>query len=272
MDSFVTEETIKKLANRGVDMLRLPIGDWTLDPYGPYVGCMDGAEERIDWLYDTCHKYGIDVMMDVHTAKGSQNGFDNSGMANGFEWIDETHFKHWPLWAGEWMGEWNYEEQKYNSINWERIQWSIDNSEALIKRWGDHPAFAQFQPINEPWGFSDFEVLFHFYREVRKILTKYNPDATFVFHDAFTYDAGLWNQLFEDTDKVAMDHHHYQAFMEPNGMKTADEFCGNYYDVACGAVNFKYDVYFGEWSLATDACCMWLGGFNDANNEPQFPC
>jgi len=60
--------------------------------------------------------------------------------------------------------------------------------------------------------------------------------------------------------------------MEKGGMQTADEFCGNYYDVACSAGSMKYDVYFGEWSLATDACCMWLGGFNDANNERQFEC
>jgi glucan 1,3-beta-glucosidase len=46
-DSFYNETHIKALADRGVDMVRLPIGDWTLNPYGPYVGCMDGAEEKI---------------------------------------------------------------------------------------------------------------------------------------------------------------------------------------------------------------------------------
>lgn len=24
--------------------------------------------------------------------------------------------------------------------------------------------------------------------------------------------------------------------------------------------------------MATDVCAMWLGGFNDANTEPQFKC
>jgi len=28
-------------------MVRLPVGDWTLKPYGPYVGCMDGAADKI---------------------------------------------------------------------------------------------------------------------------------------------------------------------------------------------------------------------------------
>ena len=55
-------DDIKDLADRGVEMVRLPIGDWTLDPYGPYVGCMDGSAEKITWLYDTCAKYGIKVL------------------------------------------------------------------------------------------------------------------------------------------------------------------------------------------------------------------
>ena len=31
--------------------------------------------------------------------------------------------------------------------------------------------------------------------------------------------------------------------------------------------DIKYDVWVGEWSLATDVCAMWLGGFNDSNTE-----
>lgn len=46
-DNWYTEDHIKALADRGVEIVRLPIGDWTLNPYGPYVGCMDGADERV---------------------------------------------------------------------------------------------------------------------------------------------------------------------------------------------------------------------------------
>ena len=67
-------------------MVRLPIGDWTLKPYGPYVGCIDGAEDWIQWMFDTCAKHGIKILLDVHAMKGSQNGFDNSGMTNRVIW------------------------------------------------------------------------------------------------------------------------------------------------------------------------------------------
>ena len=46
-DTWYTEQHIKDLSERAVEVVRLPIGDWTLDPYGPYVGCMDGAEDYI---------------------------------------------------------------------------------------------------------------------------------------------------------------------------------------------------------------------------------
>jgi len=32
---------------------------------------MDGAAEKIEWMLDTCAKYDIDVLIDVHTAKDS---------------------------------------------------------------------------------------------------------------------------------------------------------------------------------------------------------
>lgn len=92
-NTFYTDAHIKNLSLRGVEMVRLPVGDWTLNPYGPYKGCMEGADEWIDWMYDTCAKYNISVLMDIHTAKGSQNGFDNSGQAS-INWINDTFYKH----------------------------------------------------------------------------------------------------------------------------------------------------------------------------------
>ena len=80
----------------------------------------------------------------------------------------------------------------------------------------------------------------------------------------------MWNDLFADNDidKVAMDHHYYQAWN--TGMNTTQQFCDDYEKNAQTATDaIKYDVWWGEWSLATDVCATWLGGFNDANNRPQ---
>ena len=46
-ENFYTENYIKDMANKGIKLVRLPIGDWTINQYDHYVGCMDGAEEKI---------------------------------------------------------------------------------------------------------------------------------------------------------------------------------------------------------------------------------
>jgi len=46
-ETWVTEDHIKALADREVEIVRLPIGDWTTVAYGPYIGCMDGAADKI---------------------------------------------------------------------------------------------------------------------------------------------------------------------------------------------------------------------------------
>ena len=118
-DAWYTDEIIKELAEKKIEIIRLPIGDWTLSPYGPYVGCMDGAEDKIQWFLDTCKKYNIKVLMDVHAMKDSQNGYDNSGKASDVVWgEDGTTFTHWENHASRWFGNWNNATQQYDDINY----------------------------------------------------------------------------------------------------------------------------------------------------------
>lgn len=105
-DTWYTEQDIKDLADREVEIVRLPVGDWTLDPYGPYIGCMDGSVDYVQWFLDMAAKYNLKVLMDVHTAKGSQNGFDNSGMTRKLIWDDDGyHFHHWSVTFFGWSVE-----------------------------------------------------------------------------------------------------------------------------------------------------------------------
>ena len=70
-DAWLTKHHIKGLSDRGVELVRIPIGDWTLKPYGKYKGCTDGAAEKIDWALDQFAKHNIKVLLDVHAIKGS---------------------------------------------------------------------------------------------------------------------------------------------------------------------------------------------------------
>ena len=71
-----------------------------------------------------------------------------------------------------------------------------------------------------------------------------------------------------------MDTHQYWAFFQ-NALDTPGKYCDYYGGMISNAKNFKYEVWVGEWSLATDACATWLGGFNDGNvdiNEQGHKC
>lgn len=220
--------------------------------------------------------------------KDSQNGFDNSGLSNRTIWEEDgNNFSHWDHAFGEWMGTWNDSNGAYDSINWSNIQWAIQVSNDIIAKWGTHNAFYALEPLNEPWWSTDLDVLKTFYRNVRANLKKANPDIKFVFHDSFRGTAEIWNDLFDDDDmeNVIMDHHFYQAWYGRNddgcpkggytdafgsstvGATCLDFYCADYTNANQDLTNIKYDVWIGEWSLATDTCALWLGGFNDGNTE-----
>jgi glucan 1,3-beta-glucosidase len=276
-DNWVTEEHIAGLAQREIEMVRLPIGDWTHRPYGPYKGCMDGARDKIQWFLDTAAKYKIKVLLDVHAMKGSQNGFDNSGLANRTEWKDENNFEHWSHAFGEWMGVWDNTKGSYVSINHQNIQWGVDNVNLLLKDWGNHPTVYAIEPLNEPWWSTPKDELKNFYRQVRENMRTHSPHLKFVFHDSFHSDADYWNDMFPDNDmaNVVMDTHFYQAWWgrdKPTKPAALANYCQGYTDSNTHLKDIKYDVWVGEWSLATDVCAMWLGGFNDNNTPYQYDC
>jgi glucan 1,3-beta-glucosidase len=211
-DAWYTEDHIRALAERKVEIARLPIGDWTLDPYGPYIGCTEGSVEKIQWMLDTCAKYNISVWLDVHTGKGGQNGFDNGGQAIRIEWDKSgINYTHWAILDTAWAVKRNQFETY--DIDFQNVQRTIKVAEDLLKKWGSHSALYAFEPINEPREVPK-GVLEDMYRKVRKLVQRYAPQAYFVFHDMFKFDATHWNKLFDadDLDKVAIDTHQYQAF------------------------------------------------------------
>jgi hypothetical protein len=80
-EHWVTEDILDELyqMGNGINSLRLPIGDFQFIPYGPYMdGCIDGSLDYIERILDWSLERGLSVLLDIHTMKDSQNGFDNS--------------------------------------------------------------------------------------------------------------------------------------------------------------------------------------------------
>ena len=84
------------------------------------------------------------------------------------EWPDETHFNHWGHQSAEWIGTFDIESQTYTKINHENIQRSLQINHDMLTTFGHHKSFGAYEPVNEPWGNTPYEVLSDFYRQTRQ--------------------------------------------------------------------------------------------------------
>ena len=51
--TWVTEDQIAELAQKGVETLRIPVADWMYDTYEPFTKCWDGSLEELDRVIST---------------------------------------------------------------------------------------------------------------------------------------------------------------------------------------------------------------------------
>ena len=277
-DAWVREEDVAALAASGANVIRIPVGDWMYIPYGPYIGCMDGAMEQLDRVLALFKKYKLTALLDVHAMKGSQNGFDNSGQAQKVRWTQTTSqnvvgystFEHWPLRSADWVGPFDLETASYPTTDTANLNRSVEVIRRMVAKHKDNPAVWGLEPLNEPWQFIPLEPLKQYYWDAYWLVREGAPKWRYVIHDSFRGYPAAWWDFLKGCPMKAMDTHIYQAWNMPAKIDT-------FYTNAC---NFRGGVQMmetqvdmptivGEWSLATDNCAMWLNGFND--NLPGYP-
>eukprot|EP00903_Cladosiphon_okamuranus_P005957 g5882.t2 len=275
--SWVTEEDIARLATLGVNTVRLPVGDYMYQPYGPYVGCTDGALKEVDRLLDLSRRYGLRVLLDIHAVAGSQNGFDNSGQAMDIEWTTYSSnavgsmatFVHWPYRAARWIGDFDRDTGTYRSKNESAIAHTLLVIQTMVDMYANETVVMGLQPVNEPWQFTPIDWLKDFYWDAYHIVREQAPKWLFLMHDSFNFDVNTWGDFMKNCPTIGLDTHIYQAWKPPGPQA--------YYLAHACDIKKNIDameemgmpVVVGEWSLATDNCAMWLSGFQD--NLPGFP-
>jgi glucan 1,3-beta-glucosidase len=273
--AWVTEQQIIDLKALGADTVRIPVGDWMYVPYGPYIGCYDGALEELDRVLRLCEKYGVQVLLDIHAMRGSQNGLDNSGTTGNMDWTYKvsdggyTKYLHWDIRGGDWIGHYNQSTKEYDSINMTNINHSLNVVEILVDLHKNDPIVIGLEPLNEPWEYTPLDALKDFYWASYQIVQRDVPHWVTVFHDSFRLSFDVWGKFMVDCPNYALDTHIYQAWFEAAKPTMFQE-------QACEAgQNLRLfeeagiPIIVGEWSLATDNCAMWLNGLN--NNVPGYP-
>jgi glucan 1,3-beta-glucosidase len=75
--TWATLSDFEKIASAGINLIRIPVGYWAFDnSESPYIpGAASYLTQALYWARQT----GLKVLIDLHGAPGSQNGFDNSG-------------------------------------------------------------------------------------------------------------------------------------------------------------------------------------------------
>ncbi len=277
-ESWITFEKLAKVKEYGINTLRIPVSDWMFIPYDVYdleqdnTKCYDNSLYYLDKLFDYADQLDLNILLDIHAVKDSQNGFDNSGLSKNI--VTQKHnniiyFDHWNHRSAEWIGNFDIQSKNYTSINYNNIEFTLRVIDEILDKYKNRKSFWALEPINEPWEYTPLDELKKFYKKVYDMLLRKNlKDKKLIFHDSFRPDK--WkNAYFLEKNgipkiKIYLDTHQYMAWGKPIPFN----------DYIKGAEKWKqpysvFDIIVGEFSLATDNCIMWLNGFMD--NYPGFP-
>lgn len=205
-DTFITEQDFAFIKEQGIWLLRIPVPYFIFGDQPPFNGCVEYLDKAFDWA----EKYGLQILIDLHTVPGSQNGYDNGGLTGVCKWCK----------------------------NPEEVEFALTVLERLAKRYGQRQGLYGIEVLNEPIsflvyatapstgkavdkeeakgsGYVPLPFLENFYRNAYRRLRKILPEnKTIVFHDGFRLRH--WGKFFrkEHMKKVVLDTHIYIFAME----------------------------------------------------------
>ena len=82
---YITERDFTRIKSMGMDAVRIPVPYFIFGDREPFIGCIRELDKAFNWA----EKYGLQILIDLHTAPDSQNGFDNGGISGVCKWSQE---------------------------------------------------------------------------------------------------------------------------------------------------------------------------------------
>eukprot|EP00457_Paulinella_chromatophora_P001480 gb/GEZN01001482.1/.p1 GENE.gb/GEZN01001482.1/~~gb/GEZN01001482.1/.p1 ORF type:complete len:719 (-),score=75.90 gb/GEZN01001482.1/:430-2586(-) len=281
-DTWVTEDDIKALSEAGINHVRIPVGYWILDDIAPGEPWVSGGFTYLQRAIGWCKKYNIAVLVDLHSAPGSQNGYDNSGE------LEKLLPGTMPHWASDRAPAPN------GTFSFPLIDRTLRVIEQLIQKFQYEPTVVAFELLNEISILIPAEVVKDFYIKGYKIIRKYRPDVAVVIGVTVYGECekpgqpGCWSTgakpnpwpwadpkdffLPNEFTNVWMDAHIYHIFSRGEMMLSPVA----HLQFPCSKnlpqlAQSLYPTIVGEWSLATTDCSFWLNGYRQgARYEGQY--
>lgn len=220
LDRYIQSSDFVRLAEDGYQILRLSLGYWDILGWGHVSDNLQRVQLALDWA----ESQNLKVLIDLHGAPGSQNGYDHSGKIGSIGWYTPDHLKQ-----------------------------TLVAIERVMQRFGRHPALWGIQPVNEPTPI-DSNALMDFYERAYQVVRSLS-ECWITFSDAYLLleDTPIWldffRQHFYDFEKVALDLHLYLAHRPHMTEKEMFEVTDKW-SVWIDRYQKVVPVIIGEWSGA----------------------
>ena len=221
-ETFITEEDFRWIRNCGLNAVRLPVGYWALEAPKPFVPAVD----YVDFALEQAQRNGLKVILDLHGAPGSQNGWDHSGRGGEIGWHKDPN----------------------------NIKETIRVLGTFAEKYGKHSALYGIEMLNEPHFTIPIPTLKEFYESAYSEIRKHTgPEVAVVFHDSFR--AMAWQDFMKQPrySNVIIDTHLYQEFSQDDVARNAQEqliFALNRKGTLEQMQRDELPTFVGEWSLA----------------------
>ncbi len=244
---YITERDFTRIKAMGLNTVRIPVPYFIFGDREPFIGCVEELDRAFNWA----ERYGLKILIDLHTAPDSQNGFDNGGISGVCKWSQEPEEVEFELTVLERLAE------RYGK---REGLWGIEViNEPITEETWDRMGVQERYPAADPVkaeGTKPNTLAFirQFYLDAYDRMRKYLPEEKcIVIHDAFLLKA--WKDFMrEDKYKnVVLDTHQYLMMAEGMGCEQSVEgyvkFIKENYEADIREMEEYFPVVCGEWCL-----------------------
>lgn len=254
-DSYITEQDFAALAQQGIQAVRIPVPYFLFEAFDIFIPCYPYLDRAFEWA----EKYGLKILIDLHTVPGGQNGTDNSGLSGVCTWSTKEEYRNTTLDVLSKIA------RRYGK---REALWGIEVlnepmcSDTPIGAGMNIQMISQIYKPSDPEMARDntnysLEYLRDFYRSAYVRIREFLPeDKAVVFSDAF-YPEG-WEEFFGEPQfhNIVLDTHQYVNMVEYGfGENRPIETYEAYMEKLTGILHDlagKVPVIAGEWSLSNN--------------------
>ncbi|BEI80558.1 hypothetical protein CcaverHIS002_0110870 [Cutaneotrichosporon cavernicola] len=245
-DTWITYDDFAKIADSGLNTVRIPVGFWSLVPLVEGEVFMVGAFNHLKRAVGWAKSVGLQVMLDLHGAPGGQNTWDNSGQLGVIKWYDNN------VNMDRTSAALNVLMREFNRAEWAGTVTSV----CVLNEPNPHLSKAP-API-------DF--LKTFYRAAYSLIRDQSPATpagggiVVIISEAYQ-SLDYWKGFMRSPQytRVALDWHSYHVFEDRTLALSFDDHIAEYCALVPQLVNSDDNLWtvVGEFTAAPTDCGGW---------------